>query len=145
MGNPKSKPKKEAEVAPKVNINSPTTINTSSGFHLLEFHGPTVSNIVILGSCACLMAAGVVFLYRHMSKKRRRKNARLMETARTDPELGMLPPTHRIQMNSNGNRVVHGLELPTTPGGQPPMTRYHTFWLWQDGTRNKNSSEGQLT
>ena len=71
MGNPKSKPKKEAEVAPKVNIDSSTTINTSSGFYLLEFHGPTVSNIVILGSCACLTVAGVVFLYRHLSKKRR--------------------------------------------------------------------------
>ena len=85
MGNPKSKPKKDAEVAPKVRIDSPTTINTSTGFHLLEFHGPTVSNIVILGSCACLTAAGVVFLYRHISKKRRRKEARLMESARGDP------------------------------------------------------------
>ena len=25
-----------------------TTVETSTGFHLLEFHGPTVSNIVIL-------------------------------------------------------------------------------------------------
>ena len=41
MGNPKSKPKREAEVAPKVRIDSPTTVNTSTGFHLLEFHGPT--------------------------------------------------------------------------------------------------------
>ena len=84
MGHPKSKPKKEAEVAPKVRINSPTTINTSTGFHLLEFHGPTVSNIVILRSCACPTAAGVIFLYRHISKKRRRKEARPMESARTD-------------------------------------------------------------
>ena len=95
----KSKMKNEGEVAPKVNFNSPTTINTSSGFHLLEFHGPTVSNIVILGSCACLTAVGVVFLYRHISKKRRRKEARLVESARTEPELGMLSPSHRIQMN----------------------------------------------
>ena len=85
MGNPKSKPKKDAEVAPKVRIHWPTTINTSTGLHLLEFHGPTVSNIVILGSCECLTAAGVVFLYRHISKKRRRKEARLMESARGDP------------------------------------------------------------
>ena len=48
------KPKREAEVAPKVRIDSPTTVNTSTGFHLLEFHGPMVSNIVILGSLACL-------------------------------------------------------------------------------------------
>ena len=61
MGPRKPKMKKEGEVSPKVNINSPTTINTSSGFHPLEFHGPTVSNIVVLGSCACLTAAGVVF------------------------------------------------------------------------------------
>ena len=48
-------------------------------------------NIVILGSCACLTAAGVVFLYRHLSKKRRRKEARLMESARTDQEIGLVP------------------------------------------------------
>ena len=41
-------------MAPKVRIDSPMTIHTSTGFHLLEFHGPTVSNIIILGSCACL-------------------------------------------------------------------------------------------
>ena len=64
--------KKEGEVAPKLNIDSPTTIHTSFGFYPLEFHGPTVSNIVILGFCACLTAVGVVFLYRHLSKKRRR-------------------------------------------------------------------------
>ena len=69
MGNPKSKPKREAEVAPKVKINSPTLIETSTGFHLLEFHGPTVSNIVILGAFVCFTALGVVFLYRHLSKK----------------------------------------------------------------------------
>ena len=67
MGPRKSKMKKEGEVAQKLNIDSPTTINTSSGFNLLESHRPTVSNIVILGSCACLMAVGVVFLYRHIS------------------------------------------------------------------------------
>ena len=98
--------KKEGEVAPKVNINSPTTINTSSGFHLLEIHGPTVSNIVILGSCACLTAVGVVFLYRHISKKHRRKEARLVELARTEPELGMLSPSHRITMNPQWNQGV---------------------------------------
>ena len=80
MGNPKSKPKREAEVAPKVKINSPTSIETSTGFHLLEFHGPTVSNIVILGAFACFTALGVVFLYRHLSKKRRRKEARLLQS-----------------------------------------------------------------
>ena len=61
MGNPKSKPKREAEVAPKVKINSPTSIETSTGFHLLQFHGPTVSNIVILGAFACLRPWGSCF------------------------------------------------------------------------------------
>ena len=101
-------------VAPKVRIDSPTTVNTSTGFHLLEFHGPTVSNIVILGSCACLTAAGVVFLYRHLSKKRRRKEARLMESARADPEIGMVPPSHRIQMSP-----------PWNMGGPRPGIAYH--------------------
>ena len=143
MGHPKSKMKKETKVAPKVNIDSPTTINTSSGFHLLEFHGPRVSNIVILRSCACLTAVGVVFLYRHVSKKRQIKEARLMETARTDPELGMLPPTHRIQMNPQWSQ---GCPRPGTAyhagGSPPPTTRYHSFWLWPDGTRSRSSNVG---
>ena len=88
--------KKKGEVAPKVNMDSPTINNTSSGFHLLEFH---VSNIVVLGSCACQTAAGVVFLYRHISKKRRGNETRLLEAARVEPELGMIPQSHRINMN----------------------------------------------
>ena len=86
-------------MAPKVRIDSPTTVNTSTGFHLLEFHGLTVSNIVILGSCACLTAVGVVFLYSHISKKRQRKEAKLLESTRADPEIGMLQASHRIQMS----------------------------------------------
>ena len=34
---------------------------------------------------------GVVFLYRHISNKRRRKEAKLLESARADPEIGTLP------------------------------------------------------
>ena len=94
------KPKREAEVAPKVKINSPTSIETSTGFNLLKFHGPTVSNIVILGAFACLTALGVVFLYRHLSKKRRRKEARLLEARGVDPETGMFPPQQRPLMNA---------------------------------------------
>ena len=37
-----------------------------------------------------------------------------METARTDPELGMLSPSHRIQMNPQWNQ-----------GGPRPRTAYH--------------------
>ena len=54
----------------------------------MEFHGPTVSNIVILGAFACFTALGVVFLYRHLSKKRRRKEARLLQAGRVDLETG---------------------------------------------------------
>ena len=103
MGNPKSKPKREAEVAPKVKINSPTSIETSTSFHLLEFHGPTVSNIVILGAFACFTALGVLFVYRHLSKKRRRKEARLLQSGRADPETGAAGttgPHHHPMMNS---------------------------------------------
>ena len=88
MGSSESKPKRAAEIAPKVRVNSPTSIETSTGFHLLEFHGPTVSNIVILGAFACFTALGVVFLYRHLSKKRRRKEARLLQAGRVDLESG---------------------------------------------------------
>ena len=37
-----------------------------------------------------------------------------METARTNPELGMLPPTHCIQMNPQWSQ-----------GGPRPGTAYH--------------------
>ena len=116
MGNPKSKPKREEEVAPKVKINSPTSIETSTGFHLLEFHGPTVSNIVILGAFACFTALGVVFLYCHLSKKRWRKEARLLQAGRADREAGMAgmaPPPHRQLMSP-----------PWSPGGPHPGTAY---------------------
>ena len=107
MGNPKSKPKREAEVAPKVKINSPTSIETSTGFHLLEFHGPMVSNIVILGAFACFTALGVIFLYRHLSKKRRRKEARLLQAGRVDLETGTVgtAPVHHPMVNSPWNQA----------------------------------------
>ena len=55
-----------------------------------------------------------VFLYRHLSKKRRRKAARLLEAGRADPETGMFPPQQRPLMN------------PTwSPGGPHPGTAYH--------------------
>ena len=63
MGSSESKPKRAAEIAPKVRVNSPTTIETSTGFHLLEFHGPTVSNIVILEAFACFTALGLSLIH----------------------------------------------------------------------------------
>ena len=56
----------------------------------------------------------MVFLYCHISKKRRRKEAKLLESARADPEIGMVPPSHRIQMGPTWN-----------PGGPHPGTAYH--------------------
>ena len=73
-----------------------------------------MSNIVMLGSCACLMALGVVFLYRHVSKKQRRKEARLLESGRADPEAGLAPPQHRTQMSPAWSQ-----------GGPHPGTAYH--------------------
>ena len=116
MGKPNQKPKREAEVDPKVRINSPTNTETSTGFHLLEFHGPTVSNIVVLGVFACVTALGVVFLYRHVSKKRRRKEARLLQAGRADPEAGMpSPPPYSYP----------GVSPTWNPGGPRPGTAYH--------------------
>ena len=117
MGKPESKPKGEAEVAPKVRIDSPTSIETSTGFHLLEFHGPTVSNIVILGAFACFTALGVVFLYRHLSKKRRRKEARLLQAGRVDLETGTVG-TAAVQHRQT-------MSPPWSPGGPHPGTAYH--------------------
>ena len=115
MGSSESKPKRAAEIAPKVRVNSPTSIETSTGFHLLEFHGPTVSNIVILGAFACFTALGVVFLYRHLSKKRRRKEARLLQAGRVDLETGTVgtAPVHHPMMNS-----------PWSPAGPHPGASY---------------------
>ena len=151
MGKPLVKPKREAEVAPKVKINSPTTVETSTGFHLLEFHGPTVSNIIILGAFACFTALGVVFLYRHLSKKRRRKEARLLESGKVDPETGL--PHQRTPMNPTWSpggphpgTAYHGGgssphdALPYLAGGQAPTTRSPTSWPWQGATKNRNSS-----
>ena len=103
-------------MAPKVRIDSPTTVNTSTGFHLLEFHGPTVSNIVILGAFACFTALGVVFLYRHLSKKRRRKEARLLQAGRVDLESGTIgtAPAHQPMMTS-----------PWSTAGPHPGAAYH--------------------
>ena len=74
-----------------------------------------VSNIMVLGSCACLMAVRAVFLYRHISKQRRQKEARLVESAGTETELGMLSPSHRITMNPQWSQ-----------GGPRPGIAYHT-------------------
>ena len=114
MGNPKSKPKREAEVAPKVKIHSPTNIETSTGFHLLEFHGPTVSNIVILGAFACFTALGVVFLYRHLSKKRRRKEARLREAGRVDLETGTVGTATCLLYTSPSPRDLSTSRMPSS-------------------------------
>ena len=113
MGSSESKPKRAAEIAPKVRVNSPTSIETSTGFHLLEFHGPTVSNIVILGAFACFTALGVVFLYRHLSKKRRRKEARLLQAGRVDLETGTVGSAPGAPLDD---------ELPMEPGWSTPRS-----------------------
>ena len=91
MGAKPSVPVAAAE--PKVNIDSPTTIQSSSGFHLLELHGPTISAMFLWVAALLSTASLVLFIYRAISKRRRRKEARIEEEARKDNITFRSPPT----------------------------------------------------
>ena len=81
-----------AAAKPKVNIDSPTTIQSSSGFHLLELHGPTISAMFLWVAALLSMASLVLAIYRAISKRRRRKEARIEEEARKDNTMFRSPP-----------------------------------------------------
>ena len=69
---------------PKVRIDSPTTMESSSGFHLLELHGPTISAMFLMGLATLSTASLALFIHRAGSKRRRRKEARIDAEARKD-------------------------------------------------------------
>ena len=84
-----------AAAEPKVRIDtSPTSIVSSSGFHLLELHGPTISAVFLMGLATMSTASLALFIYRMVSKRRRRKEARIDEEARKDTQSTMLPLRH---------------------------------------------------
>ena len=76
----------------RVNIDSPTTIQSSSGFHLLELHGPTISAMFLWVAALLSTASLVLAIYRAISKRRRRKEARIGEEARKDGIMFRSPP-----------------------------------------------------
>ena len=90
MGAAPSTPVAAAE--PKVNIDSPTTIQSSSGFHLLELHGPTISAMFLWVAALLSTASLVLAIYRAISKWRRRKEARIEEEARKGNTTFRSPP-----------------------------------------------------
>ena len=73
MGQKPSVPTAAAE--PRVRIDSPTSIVSSSGFHLLELQGPAISAVLLMGFSALTAASIATFPYRMVRKRRTRKEA----------------------------------------------------------------------
>ena len=91
MGPRKSKPKPPpvAEIAPEIRMESPTTTNMSSGFHMLEIHGETMSLMVIM---LILLGVWAFTTWRAMSWRRKqtaKRQTRLREEM--NMELGIIP------------------------------------------------------
>ena len=92
MGQTSSTPAVAEE--PKVRIDSPTTIESSSGFHLLELHGQTISAMFLMGLATLSTASLALFIYWAVSKRRRRKEARIDEEARKESHNFILQSRH---------------------------------------------------
>ena len=67
MGGKQSKPPPPPAVEHKIKMESPTTINRSSGFHIIELHGPTAGTLVVL---VCLLLALAIIMWRTGGWKR---------------------------------------------------------------------------
>ena len=93
MGSSKSKPKPHpvAEIAPEIRMESPTTTNMSSGFHMLEIHGETMSLMVLM---LILLGVWALTTWRAMSWRRKqaaKKKTRLQEEMMGAMEMGIMP------------------------------------------------------
>ena len=99
---------------PKVRIDSPTTIESSSGFHLLELQGPTISAMFLMGLATLSMASLALFIYMAVSKQRRRKEACIDEEARKDTIMfrSPLPQTTPYRWSSAGPTAQDNSALP---------------------------------
>ena len=82
MGATSSTPAVAAE--PKVRIDSPTTIESSSGFHLLELHGPTISALFLYLLATLSTASLALCIYRGITKRQKQKEAKIEEEARKE-------------------------------------------------------------
>ena len=95
MGSSKSKPKPHpvAEIAPEIRMESPTTTNMSSGFHMLEIHGETRSLMVIM---LILLGVWELTTWRAMSWRRKqaaKRKTKLQEEMVGAMEMGIMPET----------------------------------------------------
>ena len=80
-----------AEIAPEIKMESPTTTNMSSGFHMLEIRGGTMSIMVIL---LILLGVCAFTAWRTMSWKRNRstkREAKLRDEMAEAMEMGYIP------------------------------------------------------
>ena len=74
----------EVAATPKVRIDSPTTIQSSSGFHLLELHGPTASTLFLCLVSMMLAVCLALCVYRAFAKRQKVKRAKIEEEARRE-------------------------------------------------------------
>lgn len=114
-------PSKQNSPEPKVTQDS--TITTSSGFHLLEFHGGTVGNLGLI-----VLAAASAFLGLHyMLKWRQKRAARRLTSAQGHGRNHHLPNTveegasrqlQSIPHRETGAAASHGrFQTSSTPSG----------------------------
>ena len=92
MGGKQSKPPPPPAVEHKIKMESPTTINRSSGFHIIELHGPTAGTLVVL---VCLLLALAIIMWRTGGWKRlqsKEKRERIARGAVEEMEAQHQPP-----------------------------------------------------
>ena len=120
MGQTSSTPAVAAQ--PKVRIDSPTTIESSSGFHLLELHGPTISAMFLYGLATLSTASLALFIYRAVSKRRRQKEAKIGEEARKENITfqSQQPRTTGYGGHGDPGLGVEDVELDNATSGGPP-------------------------
>ena len=93
MGGRKSKhqPPPVVEASPKVAVDSPTTVNKSSGFHILEIHGPTANTLVVMGLLLVLLAFIMwrTGAWRKMQAKKKREKISQGAVEEMEMEMGL--------------------------------------------------------
>ena len=74
----------EVAATPKVRIDSPTSIQSSSGFHLLELHGPTASTLFLCLVTTMITVCLALCVRQAFSKRQKAKRASIEEEARRE-------------------------------------------------------------
>ena len=112
MGATSSVPAVAAE--PKVRIDSPTTIESSSGFHMLELHGPTASTLFLCLVTTMITVCMALCVYRAFEKRQKIKRAKIEDEARKENITFPSPLTKTIpyRWNPAGPTVQEHHALP---------------------------------